>query len=967
MNGIFDMYKFRHIDFSIHFMKRLLLLYFVQLTLVSPAQEVSTPLLVNYSYTVEDGLNSNFVTDLLNDSRGILWIGTQNGLNTFDGKQFRSVDFSKVPESFVAKTIETDKGEIWFTTLGGGIYQVLNNIAIPHAFNDTIVNLTKGTYIPSVLHIDSMGTLFSSGNSLYFEIRNDRLTVLDSIKNRNEVNKWELKEDVLLGCTKIGDKLVINFGDSLIHFDDIRNDYTNGFIGNSSNSFAFDRGNVLFSFMNHQIDTILLEDWPSNCIYYESDSSLWVGTQGSGVYHILNNRIEKRLLLKERVHAFIKDFEGGYWIGSENGLFYYPNLITNYLEVRDKKKDFLYIGQYRGELTGIQKPNVLFHADRIKESKEFSENLYNHFNGITDGGVTQILNYKPTLTPRFTYVSWEDLSIYKKGPQRHRIYVHKKDTMSISHQNISLIQNNKVVNEISLNRTMHFQPTGNADEFYFTCKQGLAQIRLNSKENELELLKLTPSLTNMRFLFRIKDEMIASCADDYLYRVDTLQNKLNRLRNDKRMDVRTVHQLDSTTVLLGTSEGLQLISQERIDKQDSLVVRNLNNELGLTLSQVDYIEVIQDRIYALCQGQVIIYPIQALEFNPNQNGRIKVDAILINGSEQEEDQTIYNNQTVTFKVSAVSFKDRKNYLPQFQLIPLQKEPQPLKDNEIRFYNLSADDYTLKITDRYNQSIVYSFTVSSPFYQNWWFIGLMAILSTVLLLLPFFVKYHYASKNLILEAEKDNWRLKSLTSQLKPHFIFNALSSIQSFILKNNPMDSSEFLAKFSVYIRNALDQSRNDFLPLSKGIESIKTYLELERLRLNNSFDFQIEKDELINAETVLVPAMLIQPYVENAVVHGVSDLDYPGNILVKMSRLGEGSVEIKIKDNGKGLHQSVPNKKGLGISSSINDKRLQLLNKYFKDLFYVQVENNKNERGVCVTIEIFDITLNEKSKDLFS
>lgn len=921
---------------------------------------------IQYKYTVEDGLNSNFVTDLLNDTRGLLWIGTQNGMNTFDGKQFKSIDFSRVSESFVAKTIEAPDGKIWFTTLGGAIYHVEKNIAIPHPLNDKIISFLRGGYIPMNLNINKNGTIYSSGSYLTFIIKGKTVTILDSIirsPNLNDTISFRTYNDVIMGPSYVSNvnefnkpnvKVTFNQQEYLLDFDSLQGNIGHQYCANTKNSFAFSKQYGVELFMNRQRTTIPLGAYPSNSLYFENDTILWVGTQGKGIFQIVNNQIKNQLLPNERVHAFIKDFERGHWIGSETGLSYLPNLTTSPFYIQNPNEKFLFISQYQNQLTGVIAPLVLFRGNSLKTNTHHSLG-YTNLNSTENPNISYLIRrYRNKNQYFFETINWENLETTPTNANHRYLFSYNLDSLTYNYGQLFYLKNGKATqfylkNE-PLRRIGQIIPASRSHQYYVMHSKGISIIQVDPVHESIQLVDHIPSSGRIKRLFTLGNYKIASANDDYLYLVDSLNHRLDRIDQIPREDIRTVHELDSNQVLLGTASGLKLLTIQSANAANTIKIRDISNEQGVIPLQINAIELIKDTIYTLSESGIILYPTSLLHQNRIKNGKIGINSIFVNGKEYNPDQKIYNDQTLVFTISSVSFKDRNKYLPKFRLLPINEIGETLYGDELPFYNLPANEYTLQIQDRYGDLIKYSFEIHDYYYEKWWFILLIWLSLVSLIFIPIYNKSRFKAATALLEAEKDNWRLRTLTSQLKPHFIFNALSSIQAYILQNDVRTSSEFLSKFSMHIRNALEQTRTDVFSLNKALAAAETYLELEQMRLNNEFDFQIEIEEGIDTNQCFIPVMLLQPYIENAVVHGISAIDYQGNINIKVERRDLQELSIFICDNGKGLKQS--NHKGNGIGTKVNAERIKLINAQNKNQFEVNMQNNPVGNGVCVEIK---------------
>lgn len=185
-------------------------------------------------------------------------------------------------------------------------------------------------------------------------------------------------------------------------------------------------------------------------------------------------------------------------------------------------------------------------------------------------------------------------------------------------------------------------------------------------------------------------------------------------------------------------------------------------------------------------------------------------------------------------------------------------------------------------------------------------------------------------------------IKSIKSQFNPHFVFNALSSIQGLITKNDIEGAYRYLNDFSLLLRNSLSQSEKEFVSLSKDLELIENYLKLEQLRFG--FRFEIALEKAINKTEIEVPALLLQPVIENAVKHGISNY-YDKGLLTIDYKINEDNLVVCIADNGSGFNPRARNGYGLKLT----EERIRLLNKTLKDR---QIGwNIKNiEQGTIVT-----------------
>lgn len=194
---------------------------------------------------------------------------------------------------------------------------------------------------------------------------------------------------------------------------------------------------------------------------------------------------------------------------------------------------------------------------------------------------------------------------------------------------------------------------------------------------------------------------------------------------------------------------------------------------------------------------------------------------------------------------------------------------------------------------------------------------------------------------------------ALRAQMNPHFMFNSLNSINNFILKNDTDKASEYLTRFSQLMRMILDNSRQEWVLLENELKALQLYIELESVRLKNVFAYQLIVDDKINIASLQVPPMIIQPYIENAIWHGLLHRQEPGGLLeVTVSNSGN-MLQIKIEDNGIGRKESAQmkskyqsHKKSHGMQ--ITAERIDIINKIYP--VQVKAEISDITKGNCVT-----------------
>jgi tetratricopeptide (TPR) repeat protein len=194
-------------------------------------------------------------------------------------------------------------------------------------------------------------------------------------------------------------------------------------------------------------------------------------------------------------------------------------------------------------------------------------------------------------------------------------------------------------------------------------------------------------------------------------------------------------------------------------------------------------------------------------------------------------------------------------------------------------------------------------------------------------------------------------LRALRSQMNPHFIFNCLNAVKSLVLKNQNDAASQYITKFSRLVRMVLENSRSEWITLEQELNILTLYLEIEQTRFNNSFHYWINIEGDVDTEGVKIPPMLIQPYVENAIWHGLMHKDGHGNVTITVSQKPDDTIEINVTDDGVGRKKamalrskSATKSKSLGME--ISTDRLNIINQIYKVNAHTEIHDLVDEHG---------------------
>ncbi len=287
---------------------------------------------------------------------------------------------------------------------------------------------------------------------------------------------------------------------------------------------------------------------------------------------------------------------------------------------------------------------------------------------------------------------------------------------------------------------------------------------------------------------------------------------------------------------------------------------------------------------------------------------------------------------------------------------LRKKKVHSTGHEALFPTLEPGSYALRMwrvengTGLESPPLEFSFKVVPPLWQRWWFIGLVSLVLGVMAVILVRARIEKVRESARIERELVTLESTALRLQMNPHFIFNALDSISAFIFRNDPAQATRYLSSFARLMRATLDSSHESFIPLSTELQVLRSYLELERLRTGEILEFSIECPEEW-VDRLQVPPMVIQPFVENAVKHGLKPRRGQGKISVDFEVL-EDALEVVVDDDGVGRAAARALNERLGIQKSskgmgITERRLELLRKAYGIEVRIEVKDKIDPQGI--------------------
>lgn len=955
-------------------------------------------------FGVNEGLPSSETYYVTKDSKGYLWVATDAGVVKYDGYKFKSYSTRNgLPDNTVFKIHEDSKSRIWFSSYSGrfSYYDSNTDSIIEIPANTELIKTIKT--LPLEFAFDDSDTLFVSvDNKGYLKIfppfydkfehikysydcvflkyvTNDKI-----ISGKNFVNSFPLMESIPL----VYDVSKKNNGRSVLKLGTIKEFGSFVSVVSKKEKLYLSTYKKIYSIQNNQLNEIK-HDTPENIIDINSinitDTKLWVNTIKFGTY-VFEKQFSKSLNLLNNysVSCVLDDKDDGIWISTlEDGLFHVPDLGFNYLDKSagltankilsiEENKEGLYCltSDYNFQSYDIN-------SDEINEVNFLKQPYW----GLKKLGDIYVVYGSPSfITGNDFKIKAEITCIVNSEKQVIKI----KDVDFFDHQNflaasgggLYLVDKNTgkaimlqsgLPNIFSICNTPNGVYLGTKSGVYLYNKKACVFLGDNNTLFKSRVEDIHFVNGNLYFATRGNGVLILKANGDVLQ-----FNQNNGLASDI---VRCLTSDENLNVWVGTNRGITKLSYTG-NNMFKVISFNLAN--GLVSSEINKIIIKNGHMFFATNKGLGKVSLSNVLYGKSKIP-VNIESVLINNQIYNLKSTgslDYNQNMIVVNYKGLRVINSGNILYKYRLAGLDTNWVYTNNTTVQFTTLPPGNYKFEvyaINSESNASILpatFQFTINKPFWKTWWFIfGSLFLLSITLYFLYLnkikSVKKKEQEKAMAMRAQVES-ELKALRAQMNPHFIFNAINSIQSFVLKNESKIAQSYLTKFARLIRLVLENSKHNFISLSNEIESLNLYIELEALRSSFSFDFKISANDNINADLVSIPPMLLQPYIENAILHGLNPLVLrKGNLVVVFSRDEKGRLKCVIEDNGIGRNKAMEikrkkdlNRKSMGME--VTGDRIHLLNAhtdFFADVVVIdKIENNEPfGTRVEITIDIKD------------
>jgi len=943
-------------------------------------------------YTTVDGLPSNEIHEVIQDRNGYLWFATDFGASRFDGYSFKNFGFQEgLKDQVLFDLQEDEKGRIWFPSFSGNLSYYKNGEIYHYRYDSLILEHTSGHIRAPLFHMGNHDSLFVFiPDKLDFVITPDGKLIENYLADRYTPQFGRAKQVVQLGSKDLfylytGDKSAKGLPKLVAHIDYKHFEFDNnilkrmrklGYSYDAKNRLLLLDGNRLIRFSDNQqveITSFEIEKFVTSVASSHHDNIL-LGTQnGVYVFQSFESANPSEQWLKGKfITDILIDNENGIWITTHHsGVYYLPNQNIKYYSFSnlDSEQNISALNQRDGIITvGLENGNVL--QLNASEGKDWYEIKLNE-KGVKvygldyDKDLLWVVNERWILgidknsnvveIKRFSgkcvTTSQSDSSLYFSGygfAKRHE-------------ESFENIEVNRIrVGHIAVN---------NDNEIWAGNPWGIWKL---SESSSGKLWKRdTKIIAGVSELLLWNDYLlIATKGSGIILKRGTFTDSITKMDGLLSDNIRAM-QISVNQLWVASDQGINVI---QLDEETSKIysISSLRKNEYLPSYNVKKIMILDSLLWLATENG--LYSLNTNMFNEKPTSPIlNIESVTVNGNPLDSISSSLNYKQNDIMISFVGilFKSHANLIYRFRMKGYEDNWNYTTQREVRYNNLPSGNFLFEVQSKSadmewtDQTEFFEIEISSPFWEEWWFRVLMVLsfVGLIIFVVNFLVKYRSKktqekneSAQKIMELE-----MRALRAQMNPHFTFNTLNSIQHYIWNKDPQIATEYLANFAKLIRKLLENSRLSKIALEDELEVIKIYLDLEQLRLNNKFDYEITLSPLVNAMQLEIPTSLIQPYVENAIWHGISKLKDKGKIDIEINKV-ENLLLCTITDNGIGRHLASEknlNKQRTSLGTKLTEERINLLKATEDESYNIKIidlytsDNKASGTQVIISIPI--------------
>lgn len=860
----------------------------------------------SYFIVGAEELASVHIYDLGQDQKGSYFLATNKGLYRFDGYQFVKLKSKKMfSESLFNITID-EKDNVFCHNLSGQIFKVKeDSCKLYYQIPDSL--LREQTSI----HTNADGLLVQ-GKKMFIVKEDKTIKVLDDQAREGASfggGIFDFGENKELVFDYANHAFYLISHDSLWFYSSTPEDIWPAFFELNGETVGFD---LTTRSLIYKDDSVAVFHEASrrdrNRIYCDGEN-IWAGGLKGGV--TVTKGIDQPLfngntiLSNYFISALMRDSEGNIVLGTfGEGLIVIPNIAatTYHLpDVNDKptklvtdEKGQLFIGSLKGKLYKLSTEGELsLYEHQNSKFIEFMDYFPESGELLVDDKIPHFINLRTGTTTDI------DLGAIKNVKQisGNRYLI----ASNVGVRWIDLHTKERTLISGFEHRTNAVEYNSKTNKIYAGTSQGL----LIGNENESEFFQLSDKQVLAKYIINVNDtilictqsEGVLKFVDDSLYEHWTTKNGMPSNQVNKIIPYKSKY-------VLSTDNGVSIVNHE------GKTINWIRKPEGISSNRVTDIALNEDFLYVTHTTEIQQIDLKSLPLM-DEVPTVKLARLEVNDVEQKDwnskQEYGYDENKFAFQFSANTIKFSTELYYEYKLEGIDEEWQrnTFEDNLVTYKSLPSGDYRFvyRSVCRGETSALqeYTFSVATPYWRAVWFWLLMVLLFLVLTYSIYRTQSKRQQKMAENQRELIRSKLTALQSQMNPHFIFNSLNSIQDLVLRQDEENAYNYISKFAFLVRKVLSFSQVEFVDIEEETEVLKVYLDLEELRFKKDFTYELSAEDL---DDVMIPPMIIQPFVENALKHGLLHKKGEKQLRILLFLEGE-SLKCIIEDNGVGRERS--------------------------------------------------------------
>ncbi|MDB3904899.1 histidine kinase [Crocinitomicaceae bacterium] len=940
------------------------------------------------NYGVNEGLPSSECYEIIQDSKGYIWFGTDRGVVKYNGYEFVTYTTKEgLNNNVVFYLKEGPDGKIWFYDIENQLSYFYNDQIYPFKYNDLLNKFLPKNSKPIGINIDS-------NNNIYFNFIGNVKEIISSINMLGELTFHDsnshdiffsfINEDfVSAHFTNNGSDEKPNITFNVCYQKNNRKTISsfssNLNLYNSIFRYKKYGENIYFSYMNELYlmrpngEITKLHTFNSSIIELEVtlDGDLFIGLYDEGLMILPNGNPQEmyKMISDCSVSGVCFDDSQGVWLTTQDkGIYYVPkSKFSQHIESKDQL-----INHISGDDNGIFYTNYAGEIFNLNSAAKSSVS-----NNKSLGYIRNLISvnndvYLGSLSSNYHFIYDQSTSVIQKMKGSSVDWlITENEIYGIFNGRIVLFDRNSYgfkQNLVSTNVKFDCIENGfENNKLILGSSQGVYSYDMDTVQKEFMQYAIYD--TRISDFFKIDNVLYTATRGEGL--IIHEQNEVPyALTKSNGLVSNEIHKLKcfNNNLFVLSKEGMSVVDLS----SEKLKIVNLTNKNGLISNEVNDVFSRNDSLWVATNKGITKFNLTQIN-EPVLDCPIYLKDVFINGGKKQVNELSslsYDENELEFSFEAISFNSQGSINYRYKLIGVDENWNYTESRMLRYPNLAPGNYKFVISYQKPDltwsipTTLFKTTISKPFWEELFFIIPILLFFTFII---YFLAQRFVNKTRkkievqrkILDLER-----RALQAQMSPHFIFNALTSIQSLISQNKNENAEEFLVTFSRLVRTALNQSSQTYIPLKEELEMLNNYLKIESLRFDSVFEWEIGLPKNLNIDEISIPPMMIQPFVENAIEHGLRPMSDKGRVMIQFYLKEDTLLEVTVEDNGVGREMSAKKKnigresKGINLVKDRmnllrNKARLQIIDKSDNGvsagtqvILLVPIQNNNDENS---------------------